>query len=160
MELSRDPEDHFHIRATGKGIARVADIEISVLESADGSLAMTSFALAPGTEVPDPRPQTPAAMTRQRPGLRTAAALLLLMGAALSAVTAYASRFITVAGSDYRPILTQGAQWACVAFVLLQAAALAGKGWKLRLAALLGSLFVVIALLGVVARLAGLPRPL
>jgi hypothetical protein len=92
------------------------------------------------------------------PRVRTAAALLLFLGAALFGASAYASQFITVAGSDYRPILTQGARSGCIAFVLLQLAALAGRGWKLRVVTLVGSLFVAYAVLGVVGRLAGLGR--
>ena len=159
MELSRNRDQHFHITGTGKGSTRVADIEISVLPDAgDDSLAVSSFALATGTDVPDPREQVPAARASRRPNLRTAAACLLLLGATLSTVTAYASQFITVAGNDYRPILIEGAWWACLAFVMLQAAALVAREWKLRLVALLGSPVVANAMLGVVDRLALLQR--
>ena len=54
VELSRDREQHFHIRETGRGNTLVGDIEISVLDDGDESLAISSFALAPGTEIPDP----------------------------------------------------------------------------------------------------------
>src|SRR5262245_43936534 len=159
MALSRDRDQHFHIRETGKGSTRVADIEISVLpEAGDESLAVSSFALAPGTEVPDPRERAPAARRRVRVDKRGVAAWLLLLGAAFSTVIAYGSQLITVAGNDYRPILIEGAWWACFAFVTLQAAALAARGWKLRLVALLGTPVVANALLGVVDRLALLPR--
>lgn len=159
VELSRDREQHFHITETGKGSTRVGDIEIRVLPDAgDESLAVYSFALAPGTEIPDSPSAIHGAPTRKSPNIRSIGAALLLFGAAFAILNAYASQYITVAGSDYRPILTQGAQAGCIALVLLQAAALTARGWKLKLVALLGSVVVADAVLGVVARLTGLPR--
>src|SRR5262252_8908562 len=85
IELSRDREQHFHITETGKGSTRVADIEISVLpEGGDDSLTVSSFALAPGTEIHDPQEQAPSLRTGNRPSMRTVAAGLLLLGATWS----------------------------------------------------------------------------
>ena len=159
VALSRDREQHFHITETGKGKARVADIEISVMpEPADDSLAISSFALPAGTEVRDPQHRDLTSARIRRPSVRTLAAVLLLVISAVAVACACVSQLITVIGGDYRSTLTEGARWGCLAFVLLQAAALIGKGWKLRLFALLGSLVAASAVLGVVSRLVGLAR--
>ena len=161
VELSREPVQHFHICETGRGSTRVGDIEISVLpEPGDNSLAISSFALAADTQIPDPPSRGPATQARMRYRVRTIFAILLVLGAVSAAVTAYLSQYTTIAGNDYRPIWTLAAQAGCLAFVLLQAAALTGRGWKVRLFALMGSLVVADAVLGAVARLAGLPRHL
>ena len=162
VELSRDPEQHFHVRETGKASTRVADVEFSVLSGAlDDSLAMTSFALAPGTEVRDPLPADVGRSPRARSDMRTIAAVLLLAVAAVCAADAFVSTYATVAAHDFRdylPLLQGGVQAGCLAFVLLQAAALVAKGGRLRLVALLGSIVAVQAVLGVVGRLIGLAR--
>lgn len=151
--LSREPRQHFHITESGKGRSRVGDLEISVLDApGDESMRIMSFAIAPGSEIPD----QPEAKPRARRAGRTIAAVLLLIGAVVAALGAHVSQFVTVAGSDYRPVLTEGARSACIAFVLLLVAANVAKGWRLRLVALLFSFAVVAVMLGVVSRLTSL----
>jgi len=138
--LRKDPDQHFHITSHVPRGHRLRDIEVSTLVAGQGhNMRLTSVALAPGTEVPDPV-RTPRLIVA--PVRLLAIWALWLFGTYAGGAAAFMA-YATYATADYRPILIRGVWMSGVALNALHAATMLSKTWKGRIPAVIGALLVL-----------------
>jgi hypothetical protein len=149
--LRKDSDQHFHISADNAGEARLADIEVGVLARGQShNMRITSMALAPGSELPDPTSRS--GRSKSNPVRSRLMWAFWAVGIVAGLQAAYAA-FVTFATKDHRPILIGGVWASAVALIAMHSVTLAAKGWKGRLPGIAGALLVVYVLGEILRRL-------